>query len=307
MITKKEFITMSIDLNLFFLRIMKEHSLFLEIAFTQRDRSMGAEAASFRMGFERLLEETVELANGNIGRDILQSRQIATQFTKDAERLTTFYTGVPIDMSITERELSLAPAGKIMPADITEEVEALDRRAYQLTAKLAEFKERILSHVHTCKMLTFNYPLLIDHILREAKLFMRLQMALIRGENIVTLEDLISQEAFWNRIMAEHSKFIMGLLDPTEENLIDTARNFGKEFDVLTAEAIQATNQALDASGVTAKSLDAARRLRDFKTTGTKGLLDCTIQSIIVPLLGDHVMREANHYLCILGECGSMK
>ena len=37
MLTQKEFITMSLDLNLFFLRIMKEHSFFLEIGVTPRD------------------------------------------------------------------------------------------------------------------------------------------------------------------------------------------------------------------------------------------------------------------------------
>ena len=29
-------------------------------------------------------------------------------------------------------------------------------------------------------------------------------------------KNALNQEAFWNRIMAEHSKFIRGLLDPTE-------------------------------------------------------------------------------------------
>ncbi len=33
---------------------------------------------------------------------------------------------------------------------------------------------------------------------------------------------------------------------------------------------------------------------------GTEGLLNCKIKSIILPLLGDHVLREANHYLRLL-------
>jgi hypothetical protein len=107
----------------------------------------------------------------------------------------------------------------------------------------------------------------------------------------------MNQELFWNRQMAEHAKFIAGLLDPTEETLIDTARMFGKEFDALTNESKQATQQA------TVESISATKRLRDFKIAGTKGILDCKIQSIIVPLLADHVLREANHYLCVLGVC----
>lgn len=304
MLTQREFITMSLDLNLFFLRIMKEHSLFLELAFTPRDKSLGAEAANFRIGFERLLDEATSMANGNASPNILNSQQIATKYTKEAERLTSFYTGVPIDSGLTDREINLAPAGSRMPdASMVNRVEMLDRRAYQLTASLAGFKEKLLADVRTCKTFTLNYPLLIDHILREARFFMNALVGLVRGENILSPEDLINQEVFWNRIMAEHSKFIAGLLDPTEENLIQTARNFGSQFDALTAEAIQATNQSLGIPQVTSVSLTQTRKLRDFKAAGTKGLLECKIQSIILPLLGDHVLREANHYLCVLGIC----
>ena len=65
MIFQNDFITTSLDLNVFFLRIMKEHSFFLEIGFTPRDAKMAQEARNLKIGFERLLSEAVELANGN--------------------------------------------------------------------------------------------------------------------------------------------------------------------------------------------------------------------------------------------------
>ncbi|OQB21570.1 MAG: hypothetical protein BWY11_02167 [Firmicutes bacterium ADurb.Bin182] len=305
MLTQREFITMSIDLNLFFLRIMKEHSFFLQVAFTPKDSALAAEAADFVAGFEKLLSEATDLADGVVSRDTLNSRQIVTQYTAEAERLTNFYTGVPFNLELTRREAGLSPGAVVRDSATVNAVEMLDRRAYRLTSSLAEFKERILSNVRACKMFTLNYPLLIEHILREARLFMNMLAALVRGEDIMRPEGLIEQEVFWNRIMAEHSKFIAGLLDPTEEALIDTARAFGKEFDRLTNEATMATRQSMSVSGVTNESLRATMRLRDFKEAGTKGLLDCSIESIIIPLLGDHVLREANHYLCILGVCSA--
>ena len=53
-------------------------------------------------------------------------------------------------------------------------------------------------------------------------------------------------------------------------------------------------------------SIVATERLRDFKAAGTQGLLECGIRSIIIPLLADHILREANHYLCVLGVCGKI-
>ncbi|MGI5850089.1 MAG: DUF2935 domain-containing protein [Christensenellales bacterium] len=304
MLSSKEFVTMSVDLNLFFLRIMKEHSMFLELGFTPRDRSIGAKAASLRMGFERLLSEAATLANGAVSRETLESRQVTTQYTLEAERLTAFYTGVSIDSAVTQYELMLEPVDCWEPAVmLVDAVESLNHNAYKLTAALAEFKEMLLRNIYACKMFTLNYPLLIDHILREARFYMNMLAMLSNGKSITRPEDLSNQEAFWNRIMAEHSKFIAGLLDPTEETLIDTARMFGKEFDLLTAEATEATRYTMDIAKVTADSLQETLKLRDFKAAGTKGILECKIKSIILPLLGDHVLREANHYLCVLGMC----
>ncbi len=40
--------------------------------------------------------------------------------------------------------------------------------------------------------------------------------------------------------------------------------------------------------------------IQKFKTAGTEGLIACKIKSIMTPLLGDHVLREANHYIRLL-------
>lgn len=304
MISQNEFITMSLDLNLFFLRIMKEHSFFLEVGFTPRDKDMAERARMFRERFEQLLSEATALANGNVSANLLTSNQATTQYTLEAERLTNFYTGIPFNLELTRRERMLRPTGPgVQDARLEGEVERLDRRAYQLTAELVNYKEQLLRSVRTCNMFTVNYPLLIEHILREARHFMNMLLMLVRRESINRPEDLISQELFWNRQMGEHAKFIAGLLDPSEEALIETARMFGREFDELTVEAEQVSRHAMDIANVTANSLQETERLRDFKSAGTRGLLECRIQSIIIPLLGDHVLREANHYLCIMGAC----
>jgi hypothetical protein len=293
---------MSLDLNMFFLRIMKEHSFFLEIGFTPKNSQLAQEAKEFKMIFERLLSEATNLANGNVSLKAIESKQFVTPFTSEAEKLTGFYTGMPFNLSLTGRESTLMPEmGRA--ANIENDVYALNKKALKITASLADFKEKLLNYVLSCKLFTFNYPLLIEHILREARFFMQMLDALNERRNIMSSQDLIYQEEFWNRQMAEHAKFIAGLLDPTEETLINTARMFGQEFDKLTAEAKQATIQSYDIGTVTADSIDAMKRLKTFKAAGTEGLVDCKIKSIIVPLLADHVLREANHYLCVLGVC----
>jgi hypothetical protein len=75
---------------------------------------------------------------------------------------------------------------------------------------------------------------------------------------------------------------------------------FANEFDELTKEAKMADNKVYESLGVTRKSIDEVQKIRAFKEKGTEGLLNCKIKSIILPLLADHVLREANHYFKLL-------
>lgn len=189
-----------------------------------------------------------------------------------------------------------------MPVDSQYErrVNNLNENAIRLIGSLIQFKTNILTKVLSCRLFTVNYPLLIDHILREAKLYLSMVQRLQRRERFNIEQEQYAQEYFWNRIMAEHSKFIRGLLDPTEEELIMAADNFADEFDQLTKEAKQAIDRTMPISNVTEESLSATKEIKNFNTQGTQGLIECKIKSIIIPLLGDHVLRESNHYLRLL-------
>lgn len=296
-----EFIRQSLDLHLFFLRIMKEHSFFLEGGFTPAGANYASQAEVFKKQYEGLLKEAVTLAEGRISPNVAASGEIVTEFTLNAEQASEFYTAIPIDTSITTAELALTKGTQpINPSTLTRQVADLNQRAIALTQNLINYKTIVLNDVLSCRLFTFNYPLLIDHIRREAILFVTLLSRLQQQVTADLAGFAIEQESFWNRIMAEHAKFIRGLLDPTEEALFEVANNFGKEFDMLTARALAIHNQINLLPQVTQESLNATVRIRDFKRQGTEGMLACRLRSIMLPLLGDHVLREANHYLQLL-------
>lgn len=301
MLTNIEFIQQSLELHLFFVRIMKEHSFFLEIGFTPKNINFIRQCDYIRREFDMFLADVISISNGVISPDVLKSGEAVTPYTLKAEMASSYFTGITIPIELTESELGLK--GNDMPvynSVLEERVCILNERGMTLTKALANLKSTILSDVISCKMFTANYPLLIDHILREAKLYYNTIQKIQNREKVNLAKEANEQEIFWNRIMAEHSKFIRGLLDPTENELINTANNFGKEFDELTKEAKEAMDQSASLSKVTEDSLKAVKEIKNFKEQGTKGLIDCKIKSIIIPLLGDHTLREANHFLRLL-------
>lgn len=296
------FIRQSLETHLFFARIMKEHSFFLQTGFTPKDSNFARQADGFRMQFDRLLGDVVSLSNGVVSPAVLQSGEVTTPYTLKAETASSFFTGVRIPTELTRAEAGLMGGGPMTAVSplLEQRVSLINQRAIGLLSGLIRFKATILSNVLSCRMFTVNYPLLIDHIMREARFYLRTIQRLQNRETINIEKEALEQEAFWNRIMAEHAKFIRGLLDPTENDLIKTANDFGNEFDQLTAEAKAAMDMTVPPAKVTDDSLKATRAIRDFKEQGTQGLLQCKIRSIIIPLLGDHVLREASHYLRLL-------
>ncbi len=301
MLSNIEFIRQSLEIHLFFARIMKEQSFFLQVGFTPRDASFSQQADLFRMQFDRLLGDVILLSNGVVSNGVIESGEIVTPYTLNAEAASSYLTGVQIPTSLTQAELGLVGSENIMYNPMLEQrVYVVNQNALVLLAGLINFKETVLKNVLECNMFTVNYPLLIDHILREARLYFRMIERLQKREQIDVAKEIYEQELFWNRIMAEHSKFIRGLLDPTEEDLFNMANNFGKEFDKLTEDVKRSMGKALPISKVTDESLEATKRVRDFNAQGTRGLIECKIKSIIIPLLGDHVLRESNHFIHLL-------
>lgn len=184
--------------------------------------------------------------------------------------------------------------------EMVQRVKMLNRQMLRSLNGLIVFKEKILQQVLECRLYTANYPLLIEHILREARLYRQILMQLERNGRILA-QDLRNLEIFWNQIMMEHAQFIRGLLDPTECELIKAADEFAEDYCRLFNEAREQDMRVMDT--LTAKTLRTTKEYQQFKTAGTEGITGCEIRSVILPLLADHVLREANHYLRIL-ECG---
>lgn len=295
----KKYVVTSLETHLFFARIMKEHSLFLLASFPAKEVNYKKEADMYREQFEKALEAVVRLANGNVGEEVLESGEVVTEFTEKAEVQTRRLTGIPIDIRITQAEKKLqSGCMEQVDRETVQKVRSLNQRIIRLLNGLIGLKEKILRDVLACNLYTTNYPLLIEHILREAKLYRQTIMDIENGcrQN----QNSKSVEMFWNQIMMEHAEFIRGLLDPTECELIHTADDFARDYCELLERANEQDCKVREE--VSKKTMELTEKYRDFKAAGTEGITGCNIRSVILPLLADHVLREANHYLRLLEE-----
>ncbi|MFF2754936.1 DUF2935 domain-containing protein [Psychrobacillus sp. NPDC058041] len=214
---------------------------------------------------------------------IQEAQEFITLFEKIEEKLSTY-----------------------SPQSDPEEIKRFNIQVYQAATSIWAYKRKVLGLILRCEIVSNNYALLVDHTSREAAYFVNRLKELNAGKLEPMADDIIKENIFFLKIMADHSKFIGHLLDPTERKLVDQARNFSHDFDQLVfqaldldsmspqSETIPILNQFLDQNRVSVVSL------RDFKKAARDLIDACRIKSNIHPLLADHVFREAERFLHII-------
>lgn len=168
----ENYITLSLETHLFFSRIMKEHAFFLGAGFPCKNEDWIQKADSFRQQFEQLLADVIKISNGRVNSPILESDELVTEFTINAEKRTECLSGVPFNTELSRMEHSLRSGScRENSREILRMVHQINERSICLLNGLIDFKENILREVGNGRLFTFNYPLLIEHILREARLY----------------------------------------------------------------------------------------------------------------------------------------
>lgn len=288
MLSPEEYIRKSIEYNLFWLRIMKEHAIFIESAIPPTQAPLAAQAAQFKQQFERYLTDTVRLANGVLPKETLLSGQYYTRYTEAAEQVVQKFTGIEINRNLTRSEYDIEPAnpGTPLNSQREQEISVLNQRIYGQLKAFVKFKSDLFNSQRACQIFTFLYTADLEHVLREGIRYTEIINGLQNKENLA-VKNLTE---FWNQNMMEHAKSMRGLFDPSEDKNFNIADSFVNSYETLISEHTQATND----------DLEHARDISYFKADTTEGLLSCKVKALMNPLYTDHLLREANHYIFLL-------
>lgn len=284
MLSSVEFIQRSIEYDLFWVRIMKEHAIFIEASMPPPLAHVAQQAKNFKQHFSILFAETIRLASGIVSRDALQSGQYYTRFTEAAEQAVQHFTEVETDAYLTLKEYNIVPLGAIKPAPETEQAVAqLNANILSMVNAFATFKSELLENQTSCRIFTFLYTAELNHILQEAMRYIQILNGLQNKDERFN----INYAEFWNRNMSDHAKSMRGLFDPTETAFLMEADRYAKVFDAL-------------AQVPHISALPDTKDISEFKATATSGMLSCKVKSLMNPLYTDHLLREANHYIWLM-------
>lgn len=286
MLSSEDYVRISLEYNLFWVRIMKEHAIFIEASLPGTEKQLAAQADQFKQQYDRVFAQTIRLANGSISDSALRSGQYVTRYTEVSEQIVQKVTGIDVDGDLTRMEYDIVAQNPSSGRQTEQTVSALNQYLLSLTSSFARFKSDLLASRMSCRVFSNMYVADIDHVLREAQRYIEVLQGLqSKDENFD--KDYIK---FWDQNMSDHAKSMRGQFDPTETAYFSQADDFAKTFDALAAAAVADS----------ARSLTNTLAISNFKANTTEGLINCRIKSIMNPLFTDHLLREANHFVFLL-------
>ena len=287
MLNDEEYIRLSMENNLFWTRIMKEHAIFIEASMPASQRRLAMQANRFKQQFDQLLAKSIRIANGTVSGRALQVGQYFTQCTEAAEQATQHFTGIQINSDLTKMEYNVQSSDSdsvLKPKP--QEVSMLNQYILGQVNAFAQFKSDLYNLQASCRLFTFLYTSVYEHVFHEAQKYIEILTGLQKKDENYNKD----YESFWNQHMSDHAKVMRGLFDPTEVEHFDTADRFAKTFDAIIS------NQ----SAGKAEELEAVKALSEFKANTTREILECKVKSLMSPLFTDHILREANYYIYLL-------
>lgn len=294
------FVRESLDLHLFFARIMREHAIFMQGSFLAKDVTYIQQAEQFKCQYDQILKEALMLSDCTASEDVLQSEELVTAKTRQAEQKTQELTGMSIDMSLTAEGLKLSSDLGTIPMGIEAQVSTLNQKSMLLTSSFAEFKAETLDQIVHCCLFSNLFPAQFEHVYKEALYYLNVLKRLQSNQFVDARVELLEQEIFWDEIMGEHAKVVRHLLDLSERKLCRKTKELIQDFDQLEQKMKGEGLPASSFGRLMHENISATLSIAEFKARCTELILACQVKSLLSPLLTDHMLREANHYLRML-------
>ncbi|HZG84861.1 DUF2935 domain-containing protein [Paenibacillus sp.] len=214
----------------------------------------------------------------------------ATEFLQLAEEFEASFA------KQLHRALHETPAN---PSD----VEKLNLDSIDLLTRAMEYKQNVFYRNVNGDFRGMNWTKTAEHIRREPLYVIKTLLRLNSKVERPLIEELVEDNEFFLKIMAEHGVFALHFLDPDEDDILDLARLMGDKFKVLT---MQARNLEIEPPSKTA----ILSQLTIFRgsTLLFHGLMEEVhrltqekeIRGVADPNIIGHITREAGKYLTVL-------
>lgn len=300
MFTDTLFVQQSLTNHLFYLRTIKEFCLNIALSFFQNEQDYITTASNLIAEGDSLLQEALELSDGKVLESALVNNIFVTQFTLPCEELTQKLFDITLNTNLTKEQLQLKASTSF---EITEElltkIDSLNQEALRFTQKFMEFASHIYIALKTNQAFSYSYPTIFTYMINTTDLYYRDLLRLI-NKNGVDPIFIINYGFYFSQSLRTISKFIIGLSDVNQNDIIQRASFFENEFAKFMSE-YQTTNINPNLQkDIITREIKIVTDFQKFLEEILTGILQAELYFIVEPIFFDNIYTEVNYFLYLL-------
>lgn len=303
MLSDTTYVSQSLIDHLFYLRILREFCLNIQLSFFQNNQNIIETAEELGKRYEELGIIASKISKGFIPNQIIKDRYFITDYTLDCELLTEKLFGININTDLTVQQKNIVGFDNISELKINEElinqVSDLNKDAIELTKNFIDFCKYLKQEMLHGNLFSYSYPLIYTYMLEEAGLFAS-DLERIQDKSTADPTYIINYQYYFSNSMMQASQFIIGLSDPNQTSIITNADNYRKAFSNLMKRYEQSSNSPDAQIILNEEAIDLVNSFRGFLGKIIEGVLNNINYFIIEPIFLDNLLTEANYFLYLL-------
>ena len=286
--------------NLFYLRTIRMFALNIQLSFFENNQDLIDIASDFGKRCEEFGKVAIDLADGKLDIQLKDVQIFLTPYTLDAELLTEKLFGIDINTDLTETELNLNYGNtNNVDQQYIEKLKELNNNTYLLVNNFYDFCNHILERINNNELFSYSYPLFYQYMILETDLLIKELDRLINKTGTDPIL-VVRYQYYYLEAIRWITKFIAGLSDPSQSDIINQARMFDQELSqllnkynnvVITPDIeIKLNNEALDISS----------RIQSFLSSIIVKVLNGDAYFIVEPMFLDNLLTDINYFIYLL-------
>ena len=275
MINDTLFVQQSLTDNLFYLRTIRDFTVNIEISLPVKYQSYIDTARDFRKRCDEYLEKVLELSNNTLLTIFWDTGIFITPYTLSTELLTEKLFGIDLNTVLTEEEekLNTIQNAPTPTEDQLIVIERLNNDAIILATNFFDYVSSILNDMLTQEVFSYSYPLFYNFMLREIGLYIN-DLKRINEKTSIDPIFVLGYESRYSLSMKNIAQFISGLADPSQEAIIQKAREFEQRFSEILDEYNKSNLDPTFQNELSQMTLATVQEFQDFLETIIKRILN---------------------------------
>ena len=288
----------TIESGLFYLRLMREFSLNIQLSFYINNEDYIKTAEDFGKRYEDLGKVVTKY--GKFSKLAYDNQIFVTNYTLPSERLTEKLFGIDLATELTEKELEFEVGEFKEPSsEVVAELVKLNNDALILTTNFSSFLADISNKINDNTLFSYLYQSLIDYMQEESKLYINILNRIIRREaedptfvtNYVTRYQIIMRNA---------ASFLRNLVDPKEVDVFNKFQGFVEAFEAISEDYKSANLSPENQQFLNRKTKVLVEEFKIYLSRIIERVLNSGLHFIISPMFLDTVLIEANYFKYLL-------